>query len=252
MTAPRALAIVLPLLGAVLGGGCRSVAIPSAPPPLDPDAVQRGALLFLDPRVSADGTRSCASCHPGGGAIPASFVGAHEVAPATPGGRNTLPLRGVWQTAPYLWDGSQATLRGTLLRMLEVEMGGGRLSERDLAALESYVLSIPPFERGRIEPDGRPREPATLSAKRGFAIFRKLGCERCHPPPSFTRPRPTDLGTGGVFDAPSLRGLADSGPWGHDGRWATLEEAVRAVLRLRGRELSEREIYELISYLKLL
>jgi len=50
-------------------------------PALDPDLVQRGAALFLDPRLSGDGSRSCASCHPGGGADALVYRDGESVAP---------------------------------------------------------------------------------------------------------------------------------------------------------------------------
>ncbi len=236
------------LLGLLLGLS----ACASPPPILDSDALQRGARLFLDPAVSGDGARSCASCHPGGGPGRGVFRDGEEVHAGSPGGRNVSTLRGVSRTPPYLWDGSLASLEAVIERMLRVEMRGGRLPEPDLAALQAYVLSIPRFEPGRVAADGSPVEPATLSARRGFVLFRKIGCDRCHPPPEFQRAIRADMGTQHVMDTPTLRGVRHSAPYGHDGRWATLEEALRAVLAALEIELSERQLFELMAYLNLL
>jgi len=54
------------------------------------------------------------------------------------------------------------------------------------------------------------------------------------------------------LEPPSLRGVSDTPPYGHDGRWSSLEEAVRAILLYRGTELPEREVWQLIRYLELL
>ncbi len=240
------LILVAATLAACFGGGA-----PLEPPRIDPDLLQRGARVFLDPRASGDGSRSCATCHPGGGTIPSLFLRDEEVPPATDGARSVPQLRGLWETAPYMWDGSIATLSAAIASMLEVEMRNGVLSPQDLAALEAYVLSIPRFDRHRVEEDGKPIEPATRSAHRGFEIFEDE-CSRCHPPPTYQRSKLKDLGTGGRFNPPSLRGLLESAPYAHDGRWPSLDAAVRAKLVILELELDERQIFELIAYLKLL
>jgi hypothetical protein len=71
--------------------------------------------------------------------------------------------------------------------MLAVEMRGGKLAGRDREALEAYLLSLAPFDRRRLEPDGAPVEPSTLSARRGYAVFAKAECTDCHPAPVFAR-----------------------------------------------------------------
>lgn len=226
---------------------------PSEPPTgLDPDRIQRGAMLFIDPRISVDGSRSCATCHPGGEADGKVWARGVAVEPGAAGGRRTRFVRGAWQSAPYFWDASATSLRGAIERMLAVEMGGTQLAPHDLQALETYVLSLAVFDRGRIQDDGTPNDPVSLAALRGFAVFERARCTTCHPPAAFLVPRAADVGTGGMIDVPSLRGLAGRAPYGHDGRWATLEEAVLAMLRLQKLELSFDERLQLQEYLKLL
>jgi cytochrome c peroxidase len=225
---------------------------PAAPPVLDPDLVQRGAALFVDARLSGDGSRTCSTCHPGGGEDHLVYLAGEIVSPGTEEGRRTISLRGLWQTAPYFWDGSAATVADAVERMLTVEMRGGKLTGRDREALEAYLLSLKPFDRGRLQTDGGPVEPATLSARRGFAVFAKAECTVCHPAPSYTRGLLFDVGTGGKFAIPTLRGVSAAGPWGHDGRWPDLESAVRAISAARAVELSSEEMNKLLEYLKLL
>ena len=225
---------------------------PLVPPSLNPDLVQRGALLFLSPELSGDGSRSCATCHPGGGSDGRVYRLDVEVPAGSPGARKAPMLRGLWRTPPYLWDGSIPSLREAIVRMLEVEMRGGRVEPHDLAALEEYVRSIPPFERGRVEADGTPVEPATLSAQRGFEFFKQAKCSRCHPPPLFTRRMRFDVGTGMRLYPPSISGVSSSPPYGHDGRWSTLEEVVRAMLAARQVEYTEQQLEQLLQYLELL
>jgi cytochrome c peroxidase len=224
---------------------------PTTPPVLDPDLVQRGAMLFNDPKVSGDGSRACATCHPGGGSDRKVWRDGEAVAPGTGGGWRTLTLRGVWQTAPYLWDNSATTLSEAVDRMFAVEMRGAKLPDRDRAALETYVLSLTPFDRGRVEPDGTPKEPVTLAARRGFAVAENA-CLGCHKPPAYVRLLRYDVGTGGEFAVPTLRGVTVGGPYGHDGRWPDLETAIRAIAANEDMPLSDEQIAQLIEYLKLL
>jgi cytochrome c peroxidase len=223
---------------------------PTTPPVLDPDLVQRGAILFADSRLSGDGSRACATCHPGGSSDYKVYRDGTLVPPYTEGGRRTLTLRGVWQTAPYLWDDSAQTLAGAMDRMLAVEMLGGSVAGRDREALEAYLLSLTPFDRGRIQPDGTVVEPSTLAARRGSAVFERV-CAECHVPPAFMQPRRADVGTG-EWAVPTLRGVAVSGPYGHDGRWADLETVTRSMADHQEANLSADELAQLLAYLQLL
>jgi len=223
---------------------------PMTPPVLDPDLVQRGAILFADPRLSGDGQRTCAGCHPGGGSDYRIYRDGYPVPPFTLGGRRTLTLRGMWQTAPYLWDDSAQTVAGAVDRMLAVEMNGGSLAGRDREALEAYLLSLTPFDRGRIQPDGNVVEPSTLAARRGSAVFARV-CAECHVPPAFMQPRPADVGTG-EWAVPTLRGVSVSGPYGHDGRWPDLETVTRSMADHQEAHLDADEMAQLLAYLQLL
>ena len=221
-------------------------------PRLDPDLVQRGAFVFMDRRISGDQTRACATCHPNGGSDGKVYADGAEVAPGTAGGRRTRSLRGVWQTPPYLWDGSAKTMGDAVNRMLQVEMRGAQIPDHDVEALTAYVLSLAPFDRGRVLEDGSPREPAKLTARKGSKVFVDAGCDLCHPAPAFAVPQLADVGSGGAFDVPTLRGVAELPALGHDGRWSSLEEVIEAMLSSQELELEFDERVQLVEYLKLL
>jgi cytochrome c peroxidase len=225
--------------------------VPTTAPALDPDLVQRGAVLFADPKLSGDGKRACATCHVGGGSDGKVYLNGEPVAPGTAGAYRTMTLRGAWQTPPYLWDNSAPKIGDAVTRMLAVEMRGGKLEGREREALEAYVLSLQPFDRGRVGPDGAPIEPATLQARRGFEVYKEK-CERCHTPPAYVKMLRYDVGTGGPYAVPTLRGISAGGPYGHDGRWPDLEATIRAIAAVEETPLTDDEIKQLIEYLKLL
>jgi cytochrome c peroxidase len=157
-------------------------------------------------------------------------------------------LQGAWETPPYLRDGSAETVAAAIARM-QPYLGGRAVGEQQGAALAAYVLAIPRFERGRVDDSGAPLEPNTLRMRRGHESFLRH-CAGCHPAPLFTDRRRHEVHGAGELDTPTLRGVADSAPYGPDGRIATLAEAVRA--QPVDEPLSERELENLIEYLKLL
>lgn len=236
----------------MLLAGCVGSSLPTEAPSTNPDLVQRGAMLFMDPRLSIGGQRNCATCHPGGGSDGKVYKRGVEVTPGDPSGRRTLPLRGLWQKPPYLWDGSLETVREAIERMLVVELGGKPPPPRDVDALEAYVLSIPAFDNGRIEPSGTPVEPATLSTQRGAELFQTKKCASCHPAPTFGSSKLSNVGTGGKWRVPSLRDVSNQSRLGHDGRWSNLESAVRDIVSNRNVNLTAQELQQLLSYLNLL
>lgn len=130
-------------------------------------------------------------------------------------------------------------------------MGGTGLSDVDERALESYLMSIPPFDNGRIEPDGTPVEPVTMSARRGAAVFQRARCGECHRPPTYTHTSLFNVGTEGSWSVPTLRNVSRQSRLAHDGRWPDLEAAVKASLARAEVELTPRETRQLLNYLRL-
>jgi cytochrome c peroxidase len=138
------------------------------------------------------------------------------------------------------------------------EMGGEPTGDRIVKALATFVRTIHAGDTAYDRLPARTREASP--AGRGFKVFSEVAqCTLCHLPPTysdglfhnvgigFDTEKP-DLGRGkvladlavkasqpappeaetlqGAFKTPSLRGIALSGPYFHDGRAATLEEAV--------------------------
>jgi cytochrome c peroxidase len=66
--------------------------------------------------------------------------------------------------------------------------------------------------------------------KRGLTLFEaeRAACTTCHAGEAMTNNQTRDIGTGGAFQVPSLRGLAHRAPFMHAGCAATLRELFSA------------------------
>lgn len=116
--------------------------------------------------------------------------------------------------------------------------------ERMAKALAQFLRSMLSFETRwdraflSMQPIPAPGPAGILTAQelRGEDVFREQGCDSCHNRTGFTSPGPenngldavlTDPGAGeGRFRTTSLKNIAVSGPYMHDGRFATLREVI--------------------------
>ncbi len=195
--------------------------------PLDMPADQLiGAQLFAsasDPRMSTLNGVSCATCHYDGLSDGRMWAGIND-------GRNTPLLYGLADTAPYLWSGAWDELADVELKIRALQAGQGLIEGEtpvtaadihasmsdDLDALTAWLLRLPP-------PALAPAGDAESRA-RGAQVFVEQGCAVCHSGTAFTDLNAYDVGTGGVFDTPSLRWLRLSAPYFHDGSATALRE----------------------------
>jgi DNA-binding beta-propeller fold protein YncE len=117
----------------------------------------RGEALFRDARTG------CAECHAGPRFTDSTFITGrtpllHDVGTLRPTsgqrlggalpGLDTPTLRGLWRTAPYLHDGSAATLREVLTTRNTGDRHGttSTLTPDELDDLEAYVLTLDDLE----------------------------------------------------------------------------------------------------------
>jgi hypothetical protein len=129
-----------------------------------------------------------------------------------------------------------------------------------LAALHFYQLAIP----APAPPKGSFNRPA---AERGALIFNgKAQCATCHVPPLFTEPgwnmhTPAEMHIDDFqanrapdhhYRTSPLKGLwtHQKGGFYHDGRFATLQDVVNHYNTAFGLNLTDREINDLVEYLK--
>ena len=140
------------------------------------------------------------------------------------------------------------------------------------------------FERSLETPDSRfdrylrgARDALTDPERRGYALFKSYGCATCHQGVNIggnmfqkfgvfseesAQPPSPDLGRfhvtrrardRGVFRVPSLRNVAVTAPYFHDGRAASLESAVDTMARVQlGRSLRPEETALIVQFLRTL
>lgn len=226
--------------------------------PLSVEKVELGRRLFRDRRLSRDRSIACSSCHDPDRAFsdgrPVAIGIDRQV------GRRSAPAlinRGYGRA--FFWDGRAATLEEQVLQPIqdpkEMDMTLGEASERvglpphEISrALASYVRSIlsgnSRFDRF-VNGDRRALSP---EQQEGLRVFRGKGnCTGCHVGPNFSDERFHNTGiawrdgalqdegrsamTGkpgdrGAFKTPTLREIARTAPYMHDGSLLSLEDVV--------------------------
>jgi cytochrome c peroxidase len=221
--------------------------------------VAQGRALFSDTKLSADGRWSCATCHPNNGHTDnKTYVGVEVVPDGDPRGRSTPTLWGAGTRQAYSWAGTAPSLEANIRGIIVNRMKGPEPSPEMLAALVAYVKSLGYPPNPFLNADGSPTGVAPAAARRGYEIFAKAGCPVCHPPPTFDKKDVEDVDSGGKFKVPSLRAVSLTAPYFHDGRYATLDQTVRAMwqyLEKAGRttgKLTDSDLNDLVEYLKIL
>jgi mono/diheme cytochrome c family protein len=212
------------LSGDAVRGGLPQTELVRLPPAGDEmaEAVREGRSLFHrspDTRISNDG-RTCASCHPDG-------LDDGLTWPTPDGPRQTPSLRGrVEGTAPYGWLGRRPTLAEHLKQTIR-RLGGSGLPASDSEALVAYLNAM-----RAPTPVGASYAEDTGHGSRGESIFADR-CGSCHEPWSgYTDGERHDVRSRGrgdidrAFDTPSLRFVASTAPYFHDGRYRSLHELL--------------------------
>ena len=257
MKAIRGRALLVPAVVLACGALLLAAAPKQKPKAAPMDPVKAGLLLFNDTALSASGKYACATCHPRGGHTDnKTYVGLEVVKDGTPEGRSVPLLYGVKDTAPYSWAGGK-TLEENVKGIIMNRMKGKEPTKEQLASLIAYLGSLEFWNNPNLNPDGSAADGAPAAAKRGYQVFLKASCNACHVPPTFAKPDNEDIGSGGSFNVPSLRGLSTTAPYFHDGRYPTLRMLIPAKLKylqdLGSTEtFTDAEVDDLLVYLNLL
>jgi cytochrome c peroxidase len=218
--------------------------------PVTEEKVTLGRRLFHDRRLSRDGSIACASCHE----PERAFSDGRSIAIGVfgrPGRRNAPAIINRGYGRAFFWDARVQTLEEQVLKPIEdpnemdlpIDDATARvgLSQDDLSrALASYVRSIlsgdSPFDRFV---NGE-RTALTLEEQAGLQIFRGKGnCTACHVGPNLSDERLHNTGVAwregvlsdpgggnGTFKTPTLREVARTGPYMHDGSVSALDDVV--------------------------
>jgi cytochrome c peroxidase len=260
--------------------------IPPAPAQ-DQRRVALGERLFNDLRLSHDNTRSCSSCHdtrtngasanardrsPGGEALPL----------------NTPTIFNVALNFRLNWEGNFRALEPQIAQAIvnpgimasSVDEAVSRL-RADSQMVSWFVAAygggpdranvlnaLATFERSLATPGGRfdrwlagEREAITPAELAGYQLFKSLGCVSCH---QGVNVGGNLLARHGVFRligspepallrVPSLRNVATTAPYFHDGSAATLADAVKAMgVAQLDRALTDDQIAAIIAFLNTL
>ena len=193
----------------------------------------------------AGGGIACASCHAEGAEDGHTwkFTGLGE--------RRTQALHvGLEGTAPFHWGGDERDLGHLMEDVFVGRMGGVHQSGDRLASLTHFLFSLqPPPAMGSASDD---------AAVRGKELFESadVGCASCHAGAKLTNNQNVDVGTGGKFQVPSLRGIGYRAPFMHTGCAATLEQrfdpACGGAKHGNVEGLSQVEIGDMVAYLRTL
>jgi len=257
------------------------------PPPIDALKIKLGERLFGDPRLSHDNSRSCLSCHDlstNGASTKSHDVGFDGADLPL----NTLTIFNAVLSFRFGWEGKIPTLESDFKAALQSpQIMGSSFSElvkkldadpnmrREFAAsygnrpdAANIVDAIVSFERTLVTPGSRfdrwlAGDAAALSTEEldGYRLFKSLGCISCHQGVNvggnlFERhgifhplasPKPE------ILRVPSLRNVATTPPYFHDGSAQTLDDAVRKMgLAQLNSTLTDPQVKAIVAYLETL
>jgi cytochrome c peroxidase len=257
-----------------------------APPPTDGLKLALGQRLFEDPRLSHDQTRACASCHD----TRSNGADGRSHGRAPDGSELTFNTNTVFNAALSFrlnWEGSYRTLEAQAKASLQNpqimattigEVVARLRSDRELvrqfnavyghdADRDSLLDAIAAYERSLVTPGSRFDRwlggEAALSAEEwnGYQLFKSLGCVSCHQGVNvggnlFERHgifHPLAAPKPALLRVPSLRNVATTPPYFHDGSAPTLEIAVRRMAKAQlDRKLSKPQIDLIVAFLRTL
>ncbi len=256
------------------------------PVPADPVKVALGKRLFEDPRLSRDGSRSCLSCHD----TRSNGASANRLDTGVDGAElplNTLTVFNAALSFKLNWQGIFPSLEAQAESSLKSPSMGTSIDDV-LARLDadldtrgrfhnvyshgpdgpSLLDAIGTYERSLLTPGSRfdrwlagDATALSLAEQNGYQQFKSLGCVSCHQGVNvggnlyqrhgifhpLASPKPE------VLRVPSLRNVATTPPYFHDGSAPTLENAIRRMgLSQLNRTLSEQQTAAIVAFLQTL
>src|SRR5262249_3635515 len=184
-------------------------------PPTNRSATSRadpGHLIF---HGNAGGFLACASCHAEGNDDGRVW----DFTCQGPRRTQSLHAGGLRGTEPFHWDGLETDMTRLMNDVFVQRMSGPVLASDQIDTLMTWVDSQPRVPRAA------PADPAAV--ERGRDLFNgatRAACGTCHAGARFTNNATVDVGTGGMFQVPSLVGVGSRGPFMHNGCAKTLAD----------------------------
>ncbi len=268
--------------------------------PTTAERAELGWLLFFDKRASKDESMACAGCHyperayTTPNAVDVKVGGALNV-------RNAPTMLNLGYAPQFYWDGRMPTLEAVSNAAWKGQLGADPAEVvKRLNAVPEYKARFERAFGEPATPENVPRAYAAFfranlngnspfdrfvagdqealsdDAKAGFQLFGVKGCVACHPPPLFTNLDFENIGIGedpgrkdatkndadfGRFKTPSLRNVALTSPYFHDGSVETLEGAIALMAKggvknkllskkLMAQKVSAKELAQLKAFLE--
>jgi cytochrome c peroxidase len=258
-----------------------------APPAQDPRRLALGEQLFHDQRLSHNNAVSCNTCHDTG--TNGASASAHDVTPTgMPIELNTPTVFNASLNFRLNWEGNLRTFERQVEESLQNPQTMGTSLEEVLAKIgadsklvaqfrDAYGHDPDPasifdafavYERSLLTPDSRfdrwlagDDNAITDQEYAGYQLFKSLGCISCHQGINvggnmFQRHgifHPLAAPQPEILRVPSLRNVATTSPYFHDGSAATLEEAVQAMgLAQLDRVLTDQQTDTIVAFLNTL
>jgi cytochrome c peroxidase len=258
-----------------------------APSPTDPLKLALGESLFEDSRLSHDGTLTCSSCHD----IHTNGADDGRRKLARDGSKLPFNILTVFNAALSFrlnWEGNFRTLEAQTQSSLENSANMATSVDEVLEKLNAdpnvvsrfrRAYGRPPdrtglldaiaiYERSLVTPGSRfdvwlGGDTAALSAEEqsGYRLFKSLGCVSCHQGVNvggnlFQRHgifRPLASPKPEIVRVPSLRNVAATAPYFHDGSVPTLGEAVRKMGAAQlDQRLTDQQVEAIVAFLNTL
>lgn len=255
-----------------------------APPLADPQITALGASLFVDTRLSGDGTSSCASCHD----IRTNGADGRtrDVAPdGSPLPFNTSTVFNAALSYRLGWEGQFRTLEAQAAASIESPTAMGARIDEVLSRLRAdaqlsrqfraafgrdpgrtdLLRALATYERSLLTPDSRfdlwlrgDRAALSPEEQSGYELFKSLGCVSCHQGVNVGANlkqrlgifRPLASRKTEMLRVPSLRNVATTPPYFHDGSASTLREAVRRMANSQlNLVLTDEQIDRIVAFL---
>jgi cytochrome c peroxidase len=241
--------------------------------PTTAEKVELGWKLFFDKRLSKDGSMACAQCHhielayTSGAALDAKVGGASNK-------RNAPSMLNLGAHSSFYWDGRMPTLEAVSNAAWKGQLGADpatvakSLNEVPVykalfvrafnepasadnvpRALAAWLRSLQSGNSAWDKAQAGDAKALSKEAQEGYKLFALKGCTTCHAPPLFSDFDFHSAGIGddagrkdatkadadvGKFKTPSLRNVALTAPYFHDGHAKTLEEAIALMAKGTG------------------